>query len=356
MSKRVPLAISLSAIFLFGVLAVFVSTLFHAAGDGAVGRGVHLLEGVGDALMIAAILGFVVDGYTKMKLATEVGERIADKIHGYYLPDGLREAINKVNDFTFVWGEVVWDIRMTPVPGAEGCLHWRATLSYDIVNITPVEQVFVHTARLRSAAGFPQNSDAPKIVEVSYFLDDIEQYRYREGEPEFAKGYSALPTEMLWKNGDEIRIPGRNKHDPKPPHRYRFYNTVERNVYENDVRSLFFIYPVINGVKLRVDKPDGFDVFTSLESDGVKRSPPPGEERGLEWHTKDVFLNNQRVSVRHRRAFPNEYSAPTTAATHTNGKTSSVYSPMARLTTALRKTLAARSRALMHAASSPSKP
>jgi hypothetical protein len=300
--RRVPLFVSLTVIFVVGAIAASWPVLWPRPSGVTSERIVRFSESLGEALMIAAILGVVVDRYTKMKLATEVGETIAEKIHGYYLPEALREAINKVNDFKFVWSEVVWNIRMSPVPGQPGCLRWRSTLSYDVVNITPVEQYFVHKARLRTGSSFPNGANAPRIAEVAYYLDGVKQYAYTENDAEFKSGYTATPSELCWQGKDEIPIPARQKRDTGPGQRHRIFNTIERNVDENDMRSLLFSFPAINGVTLRVYCPEGFEILTSLDSDGIKASAPPDGTPGVEWRARGVFLNNQRIALRHRRA------------------------------------------------------
>jgi hypothetical protein len=308
MTRKIPLTGWFGVIFAFGSIIAFTPRVYEGSHDGLVGVLVRLAEGLGEALIIASVLGVVVDRYAKMKLATEVGETIAAKIHGYHLPDDLRDAINQVNDFKFVWSKVEWDIDMFQTDANDGCLRWRSTLSYEIINITSVEQGFVHTAAITSASGFDA-ADSAKIVRVAHELNDVEQYHYDGEDDEFKNGLKLTDTRLAWQNKCEIRIPPWNKFEPSPK-RYRFFNTVEKIVAENDLRSLFFSYPAIGGVRLTIDTPAGFEVVTSLDSDNIKPRRPYTSETGWEWYTKSVYLNNQRVSVRHRRALAKAHVCP----------------------------------------------
>lgn len=102
---------------------------------------VELLHKLGDALVIAALLAFAVDGYVKRALVSEVAKEVVDFAVGYTLPDEVKSHIRHILRLPCVREDLVFRYEFSEMIAkspdhTEPCLEVVCFASYKVVNLT----------------------------------------------------------------------------------------------------------------------------------------------------------------------------------------------------------------------------
>jgi hypothetical protein len=102
---------------------------------------VELLHKLGDALVIAAVLAFAVDGYVKRALVAEVAKEVVDFAVGYTLPDEVKTHIRHILRLPCVRQDLVFryefsEVQATPPAHTDPYIEAICFASYKIVNLT----------------------------------------------------------------------------------------------------------------------------------------------------------------------------------------------------------------------------
>jgi hypothetical protein len=257
----------------------------------------HFFEGISDALVIAAIIAILVERYVQLRLATDVGEKIARKVHGYHLPPELRAALEH-SDFSFVERNLTLNVVMTPTGAGDGSLLWHWTYCYEIINITDVDATFHQRAGTRIHTG--HDSSTLRLLEMAHSVNDRVVYRY---DAQQLEGESTrTETGTHWRHLRGVKIPpwegGRGRQDV-----YEFYSVREKIVQPEELRELILDYPTIHA-ELIIEVPNGYAVSTSLDADGIERSHPVGRPSALQWTSDRVYLEKDRIWIKHRELPP----------------------------------------------------
>lgn len=258
--------------------------------------------GIGEALIVATLLALLVDSYAKLRLATDIGEEIATKVHGYHLPEELREELNAINNFTFILRNFKWDIELRAGAAGDGSYVWRWIITYDVENITYDDQKFTHSAAASANLRNNENLDTVTIVGVKHTVNDEKIYSLAPGDPEFDKDFRIEGALKIWTSTKPVTIPARN-FESKGVAKYTFYSSAEKLVDEYEVQELMLRYPCI-GMHVKIAAPADINIVISLEVSGGAERESFGYANAYEWRTERVFLRNQGIWIKHERKIP----------------------------------------------------
>jgi len=121
----------------------------HEGSESGVAQFLLLLEKLGEALIIAAVLGFVVDEAVKKTLVEEILRDVLYHAVGYRLPDEVKEQVKYVLRLPFVRRnfQIHYKFRVIENLSADGTISNRylevtSTAKYDVENLTDTEKVF----------------------------------------------------------------------------------------------------------------------------------------------------------------------------------------------------------------------
>ncbi len=102
---------------------------------------IHLVERIGEALAIAAVIATLLDEAAKRKLLKEFAEDISTHIVGRLLPPSLREHIHQYLSVDFV--RYNWEIAYRIDLAKEGFIRLETTTEYEMENRSPFERKYV---------------------------------------------------------------------------------------------------------------------------------------------------------------------------------------------------------------------
>lgn len=112
---------------------------------------VETVKGVGEALIVAALLAGVVDPYVKFRLGKEVGREIPKETAGEHLPEELRQALEGIQDIKLYMRRMVIDCTLEDVDGSDNLLKWRMTMHYEVENASWKRRKFEHKLTITDA-------------------------------------------------------------------------------------------------------------------------------------------------------------------------------------------------------------
>jgi hypothetical protein len=282
-----------AAIFFAGVILRLVSNMLNVLPWN------ELLRELANAMVIAAVLAAIVDRYAKLRLATEVGEKIAAKVYGYHLPTEVRDELREVTEFHFILRNIIWDIRMMEPEDESpaGSLLWQWVLRYDILNVSDSTRTFKQAATTTSVLpGVPNDMQTTRILAVAHYVNHKEIYRHSAGQPAFDTCLKTDAKMVAWTDREGVEIPPMRD----TSNVYRFESVTKKLVAESEVRSVFLRYPAI-GFEIVAEVPDRYTAWSSFDV-MVARTAPLGREHALRWKSDAVYLNKQRISIKHMRA------------------------------------------------------
>src|SRR5665213_4417098 len=102
------------------------------------------IAGIGEALIVAAILASVVDPYAKFRLGKEVGREIARETAGEHLPEELRKELEGMQDIKLYMRNMTVECTLEDVKEADSLLKWRMTMHYEVENASWKQRAFDH--------------------------------------------------------------------------------------------------------------------------------------------------------------------------------------------------------------------
>jgi hypothetical protein len=131
-------------------------------GHGWIATAVGLSQKIGEALLVAAILGVFVDDAVKRAMVAEVLKDVLSFAVGYTVPSEIQKHIVHILRLPFVRRGMTIRYDFEEISGAEGQpsqMKVKSTTSYNLYNLTG--RSFLYTLRSsivkRSHAGFPTN-------------------------------------------------------------------------------------------------------------------------------------------------------------------------------------------------------
>ena len=154
--------------FTFGVFLMEPEVIVHFGFDQILHTGVWsmpwtLLEKVGEAMIIAAVLAFIVDKALKRELLSEVTRDALSVAAGHTLPDPIKEAIADIIQQPYARKNFVIEFTLTELPENPHHVKLHMHTSYEVISLTHGRQEYV----VRSSIERPQNI----IVEDSKLLN-----------------------------------------------------------------------------------------------------------------------------------------------------------------------------------------
>ena len=244
----------------------------------------ELLNKLGDAAIIAAILAVAVDGYVKQKLVSEVAREAVDFAVGYALPQQVKQHIQHILRMPFVRQNVAFTYEFAataPGADAEEYLEVTCTTSYDIVNLTDRDMKF----NVRTAV---QKAHYPGLGENRLCLLQVAGVPSSEAKlKELAKkqDQGRTTSDVLYTSvTEEVVIPhGTPKGVPVVTKRVSYHR-------RDDDIFLDILPPASLGLTLKVKGLRGYEVgasFGASESSTAKYEPDNDE---WTWNVKDVVL------------------------------------------------------------------
>ena len=130
------------------------------------GSSIELVHGLGEAVIIAAVLAFTVDGYTKRHLINEIARDVFVHIFGHALPIELRGRINQMVRIDLIFRDFRIHYRLTPL--AEKMVRVEVSQEYQIENLSG------HTLPHQLCL-FLEKQDSPEFLEFRCDpIDDME--------------------------------------------------------------------------------------------------------------------------------------------------------------------------------------
>jgi hypothetical protein len=242
-----------------------------------------LLNKLGDAAIIAAILAVAVDGYVKQKLVSEVAREAVDFAVGYALPQQVKQHIQHILRMPFVRQNVAFTYEFAATASganADEYLEVKCTASYDIVNLTDRDMKF----NVRTAV---QKAHYPGLGENRLCLLQVAGLRRSETNlKELAKKQEGrTTTDVLYTSvTEEVVIPhGAQKGVPVVTKRVSYHR-------RDDDIFLDILPPPSLGLTLKVKGLRGYEVgasFGASESSTAKYEPDKDE---WTWKVEDVVL------------------------------------------------------------------
>lgn len=258
---------------------------------------IDTIAGVGEALIVAALLAGVVDPYVKLRLGKEVGREIAKETAGEHLPEELRKELEGMQDIKLYMRNMTVDCTLAYVRESDGLLKWHMTMHYEVENASWRPRPFEH----RLAITDEEVKEAQmKIIEVAHNINGSRKYRLRGTDREFtAMCDEKLPlTVFTYAYPTQIRSTRCG-----PIDKCEYFTTTERLVPSAEIQVIQVSLPTI-GVTLTVRHPPNVKIETSLEHiDGCYPDSPEGEVDGevSRWRSDRAYLSNEHLWVMYER-------------------------------------------------------
>ncbi|HBB93903.1 MAG TPA: hypothetical protein DC054_00810 [Blastocatellia bacterium] len=258
--------------------------LLLAGGGGALlrfgGRWGHAAEGIGEALIIAGILGLTVDGYIKEHLLEEASRDIAKYVWGYRLPTEVRKRFEDLMLTKRVTRGFHLHYELSPINATPGKVLVETTLTYQTQNIG--NEVLPYRRRF-----YQQKYFSPCFLELRCISSDTngnyyigpkelsEQLKSQEGSSEIGvatREIKLLPYDSL----------------SNPQYEFKARWTL---VCPDDYSDFFVLdeSPTI-GVLITAEYPDEFE---------FEGPSPATQVKG--WNYPRVFFANEQITVHWRK-------------------------------------------------------
>lgn len=240
-----------------------------------------LLERLGDACVIAGLLGIVVDQAQKAKLIQEVVEAASPQLIGRHLPAPVHDALMGYFNISFVRPSLTAEYKLTCIRNVPDFLEVTSRVEGPVVNYSPTTQTYQFVGSIDPPQG-PSGLPDPKIARV--------MMKPELGDPLFDEE----PVDSLVKQRDGSRL--YTKDIPIPPG--ILYKTILDAV---EYRPTSYILPLFLGTTVansvvRIDYPKDVltvKVSTSLE-ENIKLEP---DLWGGRWVIPTALLPGQCIMV-----------------------------------------------------------
>ncbi len=288
--------LAIFAAFVAGFVLLFVLPLHFkgaAINDERVADFIEISRGLGEALIVAAILAAIVDPYAKFRLGKEIGREIARETAGEHLPLKLREALESIQDIKLYLVRMFIDVDLQNSFDNPGLLQWRMTIHYEVENASWNDHRFPHQVAISDSSA--EKADG-KVVEVACYWNGKQRYRMAQGDESMTRMSQKKDgvTYFVHENELPIKSSRRARID-----KAEYYHTTERLVADSEIQVIQVALPTI-GVTLTVRQPKDLTVNTSLEYvDGSSPECPTGEQKGLvwRWQSDRAYLTNEHIWI-----------------------------------------------------------
>ena len=252
-----------------------------------------LVAGLGEALVIAALLGLAVDPYVKFHLGKEIGQEIAKETLGQHLPVELREELERIQDIHLYVREMTVDVVLGPSTVHDGFLVWCMTIRYEVENASWFKRNFEH--RVSIADSDAARADG-KITKASHYVNGECKYELDGSSPQFVNMCKKEDGVTSFTHKDKYKIPS-GRQDVKEKNVYS--QTTERLVPDSEVQVIQPYHPTV-GITLTVQHPEGITIATSLQAvDEISLEIPNGQKGGQagRWRSKRAYLPNEHIWI-----------------------------------------------------------
>lgn len=251
--------IGLLLVFLGGIEWVWLSDIRHWLGWSLLGEIPRLVGATGEALVVAALLGGMVDSFLKERLLREISTNVFEHMLGFDQQPEIKERLREIVTETKLYrrnGEVHW----TMGEEQDGLIPVDLSIAYDVINPTPKEIPFSPGFACKTSEHPTDqcevvivcNDAAPKSMKVPF--------EHKDGEA------VAKTAEVSIKPASHGVT-------------YRFTVKTGLQLPLNYYHPLFFAHPTI-GVTVFVQAPKGLNVVVSSTGGGD----------GGVWHAPGLFM------------------------------------------------------------------
>jgi hypothetical protein len=263
----------------------FQLLLLLLAGGGAAllhygARWGHTSEGIGEALIIAGVLGLTVDAYIKEHLLEEASQDIAKYLYGYQLPPELQSTVKDLMCTTRVTRDFHLHYELSRIKEEPGKVLVETTLTYQAQNIG--------NKKLRYEQPFYQQKYfSPCFLELRCDSNDKDGNFYVG-----PKQLSEQVKSQAGKSVIRVTTPAVNllPHDSLSKSKYQF--KASWTIVCPEDYSDFFVLdesPTI-GVLITAEYPDGFEFEGPTSATQVNR-----------WAYERVFFAQEQITVHWRK-------------------------------------------------------
>ncbi len=258
--------------------------LLLAGGGGALlhfgGRWGHTGEGIGEALIIAGVLGLTVDSYIKEHLLEQASQDIAKYLYGYRLPTELQSTIKDLMCTKRITRDFHLHYELSLIGQEPGKVLVETTLTYQAQNIGNTKLPYVQPF-------YQQKYFSPCFLELRCDSSD------KEGN--FYFGSKELSEQVKSQEGkSEIRVETPLikllPHDSLSKSKYQF--KAKWNLVCPEDYSDFFVLdesPTV-GVLITAEYPDEFEFDGPTSATQVNR-----------WEYERVFFAQEQITVHWRK-------------------------------------------------------
>jgi hypothetical protein len=232
---------------------------------------------MGDALMIASVLGLTVDYFLKERVLREVSADVSKYLIGYRLPVEVQDRIRFLLQTQWIRRNFHIRCRLTEINADR--INLEITVSHDIQNITSETLPYQHFIEY-------ERHDPQRVLEMRCDSNDP-RARYRIADADVQAREKADDPGVMQVLGRKVKIP--------PVHESvgRTYTFISRYVVDYPSHysdAINFSFPTIH-VVLEVECPNNYSI-TAGDAD------VSGHNR---WEYRRLFLHGENVSFRWRR-------------------------------------------------------
>jgi len=319
MTSRTRLRLALTLIFVLGmVLVVTPWGEVHTAGGETLLAAwlIRLIEGLGEALAIAAILGWFVDEAAKRQMLEDVLDDISAHIVGRLLEPRLREQIEQHLKADLVRAK--WDITyiISDWPGqpADSMFKKLTTrFDYEMVNRSASERTYPVVYDIEKSL-FPEIGEAKILkVEGRTLVGGLDEFTFpvspadKRGLHEtasnwiFERSVLIFPSPAVEYDTKDRRRRAQLVEDKQPS--YAIHTESDELVTEGSILPFFAKHPVLK-TTLTIEYPiDRLNVLVelSLGPDMTKEAKLLDNGAGKRWEFPNPLLPGQGFTVRFRR-------------------------------------------------------
>lgn len=229
----------------FVLLMVSILTLgILNAGIGGLSH-LEVVATIGEALIVAGVLGLTVDPYLKQRLAAEGFEAALRAAHGRHLPLGIQKAIASLGSCNLV--RYGFEVTFAFARHSRDTVAVSTTIEFEVRNLGDSTDVFEHTITLYK---LPLELPAkPRAIVARCSGLAAVQYEYREND------ILLTETDEFWRWAKPVEIP--------PGKSVFFSGETHRVLPAKWIDIFYFSHPTV-GAKVRSFAPDGSEVTVTF--------------------------------------------------------------------------------------------
>jgi hypothetical protein len=252
---------------------------------------------IGEALLVAGILGLTVDPRIKKQLASEGFEAALRAAHGRHLPSGVQDAIRRLG--TCNLARYGFDVTFTFRGHSPTSVVVTTTIEFEVRNVGTQSENFAHTIVLHKVPS--ECPIPPRAVVARCRIDESKIYDHCEQE------ISLSQTDEGWSWQEEVQIPAGKS--------AWFLGETERVLPRRWLDVFYFSHPTI-GAKVRAHAPDGTEIGVIFQHSSKQQTQVHTDRS---WELKDAaFLPQMSFFV--RWAVPTDDISESSSPTRPNSR------------------------------------